>query len=195
MSDTALIDGLASGFAAETLQAQAAFRRILDAMARPGRIQRLEQPARPPEGLSPAAASVLAALADGDTPVHVPATPALRGFVAGRLGAPLAGEDAASFVVVAGAALLPLSRFAAGSDAMPDQSATVIVEVTALGSGPRLALRGPGIREVEHLAVEGLPAGFVAAWAGQRVLFPRGVDLVLCCGDRLAALPRSLRIE
>ncbi|PWR21430.1 phosphonate C-P lyase system protein PhnH [Zavarzinia aquatilis] len=194
MSEMALIDGLASGFADETLQAQAAFRLILDAMARPGRIQRLTQPALAPQGLSPAAASVLAALADGDTPVHVPATPALRGFVAGRLGAPLAGEGEAAFAVVAAAGLLPLTRFAAGSDAMPDQSATVIVEVSALGSGPVLSLRGPGIREVEQLAVEGLPEGFAAAWAAQRALFPRGVDLVLCCGDRLAALPRSTRI-
>lgn len=195
MSDQAVIDGLGSGFTDETLESQAGFRALLDAMARPGVIRRLTRPARPPEGLSPAAATVLAALADGDTPVSIADTPALRAFVGGRLGAPLAAPDGAAFAVVAAAALLPLGRFAQGSDAFPDQSATVIVEVSALGRGEDLLLSGPGIAGTAVLEVEGLPADFRAAWAAQRALFPCGVDLVLCDGDRLAALPRGIRVE
>jgi alpha-D-ribose 1-methylphosphonate 5-triphosphate synthase subunit PhnH len=45
------------------------------------------------------------------------------------------------------------------------------------------------------LHAAGLPGDFVARWAANHALFPRGVDLVLCAGERLAALPRSVAIE
>ncbi|HZF78124.1 MAG TPA: phosphonate C-P lyase system protein PhnH [Acetobacteraceae bacterium] len=48
----------------------------------------------------------------------------------------------------------------------------------------------------EHrLLVGGLPPGFVAAWGANRARFPRGIDVILCAGDRVAALPRTVRIE
>lgn len=197
MSEAALIAGLDAGFADAVHQAQSTFRAVLDALARPGRIAVLAQPARAPAGISPAAASVLATLADLDTPVHLaPGLDggAVAGFVTAGLGAPLAAAGAAAFALVPAAALLPLTRFAEGSEAYPDRSATVIVEVAGLGSGEALRLSGPGIRTVETLQVAGLPAGFLAAWADQRPLFPLGVDLILCCGDRLAGLPRTVRI-
>jgi len=43
--------------------------------------------------------------------------------------------------------------------------------------------------------VAGLPPGFLAEWEANRALFPRGVDVILCAGDHLAALPRTVRIE
>ena len=45
-----------------------------------------------------------------------------------------------------------------------------------------------------HLTVEGAPEGFLAAWARNRGRFPIGVDVILCAGDRLAALPRRTAI-
>ncbi len=44
------------------------------------------------------------------------------------------------------------------------------------------------------LHVDGLPADFIAQWAANHALYPRGVDMVLCAGDRLCALPRSVQI-
>ncbi|MFA5123154.1 phosphonate C-P lyase system protein PhnH, partial [Zavarzinia sp.] len=184
------------GFARPVFQAQAAFRAVLDAMSRPGRIHRLAEPATAPAGLSPAAASVLAALADGDTPVYLGCSgAAAQAFVTRALGAPRVALGEAAFAVVTAADLLPLDRFAPGSESYPDRSATVIVEVTALGRGTTYRLRGPGVQGTAELAVEGLPAGFGAAWMVQRAGFPTGVDLVICCGDRLAALPRTVAVE
>ena len=197
MSEAALIAGLDAGFDDAVHQSQATFRAVLDALARPGRLAVLPLPARAPAGISPAAASVLATLVDLDTPVHLAPgldRGAVAGFVTAGLGAPLVAPRVASFALVPAADLLPLSRFAEGSDAYPDRSATVIVEVAAFGTGDTLRLSGPGIRTVETLQVAGLPAGFAAAWADQRPLFPLGVDLILCCGDRLAGLPRTVRI-
>ena len=45
-----------------------------------------------------------------------------------------------------------------------------------------------------RLAYEADPAGFAARWAANRALFPRGVDLVLCAGRDLAALPRATAV-
>jgi alpha-D-ribose 1-methylphosphonate 5-triphosphate synthase subunit PhnH len=82
-----------------------------------------------------------------------------------------------------------------GTDEMPETSATVILQVSALGSGRRFRLEGPGLRQPTELRVDGLPDEFVAIWQQNHALFPRGVDLILCAGDRLAALPRSVTVK
>ena len=45
------------------------------------------------------------------------------------------------------------------------------------------------------LRVTGLPDDFAAAWSANRALYPRGVDLILCAGASLAALPRTTMVE
>ena len=45
------------------------------------------------------------------------------------------------------------------------------------------------------LRVKGLPSGFVSIWRRNHTLFPRGIDLILCRGDLLTALPRTVSIE
>jgi alpha-D-ribose 1-methylphosphonate 5-triphosphate synthase subunit PhnH len=42
--------------------------------------------------------------------------------------------------------------------------------------------------------VSGLPDGFAARWAANRAAFPRGVDVILCAGRDVAALPRTTAI-
>lgn len=194
----ARLDGLLAGFTDPVSEAQSAFRDILDAMSRPGRIVSLRCPALAPRGLSVAAASVIATLADLDTPLYLDGafdTPAIASFGAGQCGAPLAsGPVGATFALVAGAALLPLYRFGLGDEAYPDRSTTVIVEVVELGAGQVFTLSGPGIDGETSLAVAGLPAGLSAAWGVQHTAFPLGVDLILCAGNRIAALPRSVRL-
>lgn len=90
---------------------------------------------------------------------------------------------------------LVLTALPAGTDETPETAATLILQVASLSSGSRFRLSGPGLREPATLAVEGLPADFVAAWALNHGRFPRGFDLVLCAGDRLAALPRSVTVQ
>jgi alpha-D-ribose 1-methylphosphonate 5-triphosphate synthase subunit PhnH len=51
-------------------------------------------------------------------------------------------------------------------------------------------LRAPAL-----LSVDGLPPGFAGAWQQNHAQFPRGVDLVLCAGTSLAALPRSVALQ
>jgi alpha-D-ribose 1-methylphosphonate 5-triphosphate synthase subunit PhnH len=82
-----------------------------------------------------------------------------------------------------------------GTDEEPERGATLILEVTSLQEAPGWLLSGPGIRDTHRLRVEGAPAGFLLDWAANRARFPRGVDVILCAGTRIAALPRTVRIE
>ena len=182
------------GFADPVGESQACFRAVLDAFARPGSIHQVAPPLEPPPPLDRATAAALLTLVDGDTPVWLDgAAEATWEWLAFHCGAVRAPRADAAFGVVLGA--LALEGFGAGSDDAPEDGATVVVQAAGLGTGRRLRLRGPGLEHPVVLAVDGLGDGFVAEWAANHGRFPRGVDVVLCAGDRLAALPRSVTIE
>lgn len=183
------------GFAEPVLDAQACFRAVLDAMARPGRVLTVRSGLRPPAPLGSAAASILLTLADSDTALWLdPAASAARDWIAFHSGAPLASDIVAARFVLA----LDCPSIAAlhpGAHEAPEQGATLILQVRGLGEGPRYRLSGPGVREPRILAVAGLPEGFVEAWAANYRRFPQGIDLLLCAGAKLAAVPRSVTMR
>lgn len=189
-----LTSDLSPGFAAPVTDAQVTFRAVLDAMAHPGKAH-LVAALVPPMPLNQAAAAALLTLVDHETPLWIdPAAAGAAAWIAFHTGAPRAADPArAAFVL---ALTLPvLTGLPNGTDEAPETSATVILQVSSLDTGRRYRLTGPGLRIPETVAISGLPAEFAAIWQGNRGLFPRGVDLILCAGDRLAALPRSVSIE
>jgi alpha-D-ribose 1-methylphosphonate 5-triphosphate synthase subunit PhnH len=188
------------GFAAPVFDAQAVFRRLLDALARPGTAASLDRPGLvAPPGLPKAAAAVLLALADRDTPVWLaggkahPAAP----WLAFHAGAPATDDAAtAAFAVLDGAAATPrLADFPAGEERYPDRSATLIVACAALDGGPSVRLTGPGIKDTATIAPAGLRPGFWDEVRANAARFPLGVDIVLVAGDRLIGLPRTTSVE
>jgi alpha-D-ribose 1-methylphosphonate 5-triphosphate synthase subunit PhnH len=190
---------LAPGFADPVHDAQRCFRRVLDAMAHPGRIVDVAGAlaAAPPAPLGEAAAAVLLMLCDVETPVFLPqeARPAAA-YLRFHCGAPLvAAPDEAQFALADAAAGPPLDAFALGSDEYPDRSTTLVLQVAALSGEAGVVLRGPGIRDRARLAVGGLGAAFWPQRSALQALFPRGLDIVFACGSRLAALPRSTLVE
>lgn len=182
------------GFADPVLDSQACFRAVLDAMARPGQVHALIAKLDPPPGIDPATAAVLLTLADADTPVWLDtAAMGARGWIAFHCGAPVAPAGSAALAVALGP--VRLAGFDAGTDDAPERGATVILQVAAFGHGTALVLSGPGLKTPAGLAVDGLSPGFVADWAANRALFPRGVDVILCAGNQVAALPRTVAIR
>jgi alpha-D-ribose 1-methylphosphonate 5-triphosphate synthase subunit PhnH len=179
------------GFADAVLDSQACFRSVLEAMSRPGRVQRVTPPPEIPPGLSPAAAAVLLTLVDADTPLRLSVGAEAEAWVRFHCGCPIVSEGA-EFVLDPAARL---DEMEAGTEEEPQRGATLILEVGLLVEGGGWRLSGPGIREVHRLSVAGAPAGFLDDWACNRARFPRGVDAILCAGDRIAALPRTVRIE
>jgi alpha-D-ribose 1-methylphosphonate 5-triphosphate synthase subunit PhnH len=177
---------LTGGFGDPAREAAVAFRAVMEAMARPGRLEQVAGAGAP--GISVAAGVVLLTLCDATTPLHLAGavdTKALRDWIGFHIGAPLVGAEGAVFALGDWAALQPLGRFAVGLPDYPDRSATLIVECERLvAEGPRL--RGPGIRDDAHLS---LPE--VEAFQRNAGLFPLGLDFILTCGERLAAVPRT----
>ena len=181
-----------AAFADPVLDSQACFRAILEAMSRPGRVQRLDALPEVPPGLSPAAGAVVLALVDAETTLALNAGAEAAAWARFHCGAALLAPCEARFVLDASAQLQDLI---AGSDEEPELGATWIIEVTSLTEGHGWRLTGPGIRAAHHLRVDGAPEDFVAQWRSNRTRFPRGVDVILCASDRIACLPRTVAIE
>lgn len=190
---------LAPGFRDPVLDAQKTFRAIMSAFARPGAPQALAGLPDAPAPLSPEAAAVALTLLDYETRVWLaPRFGApVREHLRFHAGAPIVDDPADAAFAFAGPAaeLPPFERFALGSDEYPDRSTTIVAEVAAFDRGRTFSLEGPGVDGRRTFEIDGLPDGIVARLAANRALFPRGVDLVLLAPGRVAALPRSVRVE
>lgn len=192
MTAAAPAAALSGGFAEAAHDAARAFRAALEAMARPGRIERIAG-AAPPEPLSPAMGALILTLCDPDTPLHLAGEADrddVRAWVGFHTGAPAAAPGRCRFAAGPWEALLPLAAYPVGTPERPDRSATLIAAVPELE--PRGArLTGPGIEREARLS---LPDALVAARAALGAPYPLGLDWFACCGDRLAALPRTTEI-
>ncbi|MEL6101387.1 MAG: phosphonate C-P lyase system protein PhnH [Pseudomonadota bacterium] len=177
---------LGGGFQDTGREAAIAFRRIMNAMARPGRIETMEA-VSPPGPLSPAAGAVILTLCDPETGLHLASSHerrAVRDWVTFHTGAPLVDAEVADFVVGDWPSL-DHARLPIGLPEYPDRSATVIVEMPEItNDGPRLT--GPGIQNEAFL---NLPE--VELFVRNRALFPLGLDFIFTAGSKLAAMPRS----
>lgn len=196
MSEAALRPGPSD----PVLHAHAVFRAVMNAMARPGTIHAVPVVAEAPPPLSPAAAAVALTLLDADTGLWLDpalrAAPEVAGWLAFYAGVGIVDDpEAAGFALLADPPAMPaLAAFAQGDAEYPDRGATLILQVPRLEGGEVLVLEGPGLAAPARFAPMGLPDGMAAQLRANRERFPRGVDLLLVAGDRVAALPRSCRV-
>lgn len=198
---SALLDlaDIAPAFPDPTRGSQAVFRRVMEAMARPGVIQDLGFAPDAPQGLDRAAGALALTLFDFETPVWL--DPGLRGgpaegWIRFHCGAPLTQDPlAAAFALVADIpAAPPVAAFNLGDAKYPDRSTTLILQISALEGGPPVVLTGPGVKTEMSLGLAGLPEGFWAQAQANHEQFQFGVDFIFVAGDRVTALPRSTRV-
>jgi alpha-D-ribose 1-methylphosphonate 5-triphosphate synthase subunit PhnH len=181
------------GFADPVAGAQSAFLAALNALARPGQIQATGETLAPPAPLGQAAAALLLTLADTDTRVFLaPAYAPAADWIRFHCGAPVVTDIADADFIVADS-LPDLATLATGTDEQPQDGATLLLHCTSLRQGPTFHIAGPGLPAPATLTAD-LPPDFPARWAANHALFPRGIDLILCAGSELLALPRSLHI-
>ena len=191
---------LPPGFVDKVLSAQSTFRSVMDAMARPGSVQRIVPMAGVPGPTMRGTAAIALTLFDHDTPLWLDARMAERSDVVKWLkfhtGAPVVQDPSiASFALISdGAALPALERFALGTNEYPDRSTTVILQVESLDSGRSFELRGPGIDGVATLQASIRPFDLFERLRMNEALFPRGIDLVLVADDAVVAIPRTTRV-
>ena len=191
---------LPAGFADKVTSAQAVFRSVMDAMARPGSLQRVAAVSGAPEPMMRATAAIALTLFDHDTPIWL--DPAMREttnvakWLKFHTSAPVVTDSSiSSFALIGDAAALPgLDRFSFGSNEYPDRSTTLILQVESLTDGPALELRGPGIDGPAALQARIQPANLFERLAINAALFPRGIDVVLVADDAIVAIPRTTRL-
>jgi len=188
----------ATAFPAPVLASQAVFRTLMDVFARPGAVKPLPTAVAAPSPLSATAAAVALAMLDYETPVWLDAPLAqsrqVVDWIRLHAGAPVTSDPRqATFAFIADPFRAPaFDGFSLGTPEYPDRSATLVLQVEGFGTGQCLLLCGPGIAEERSFSAQPLPPDFHARLAGNRALFPRGVDVVLVSSNAVAALPRSV---
>ncbi|KJC60679.1 protein phnH [Bradyrhizobium sp. LTSPM299] len=191
---------LPAGFADKVLSAQSTFRSVMDAMARPGSVQRITATAGTPAGMMRGSAAIALTLFDHDTPIWLDAAMSTTSDVARWLkfhtSAPvIADSSIANFALIGDAGSLPaLDRFAFGSNEYPDRSTTLILQVDSLTQGPTFELKGPGIDGTALLQAMIRPRDLFERLTINEALFPRGIDVVLVHDDAIVAIPRTTRL-
>lgn len=190
---------LAGGFRDSVHDAQAAFRVVMRAMARPALPVALPSSLAPPAPLLASTAAVLLTLADYETTIwldaQLGASEAVRQYTSFHTGARLVSDPAeATFAVAAGTGSMPpLATLNLGTPEYPDRSTTLIVQVMEF-HGAGLVLQGPGIKGCAEFSFAGMSAAFAGELAANRAQFPCGVDLLFAAPNAVAALPRSVRL-
>ena len=201
MSMTTSETSLQPGFDDPVMDSQASFRTLLDVMARPGRIERLDAALEAPELLHKAAAAVCLTLLDVDTPFWLDEaardSESLRRFLAFHCGCPIveSPKDAAFALATEPLTMPSLDSFGLGSAEYPDRSTTLVIQVRALHEEGGSILRGPGIEDSRRFDASPLPLDFWEQAQANHEAFPLGVDMVFATADRIAALPRTTALE
>ncbi|MCI4663650.1 MAG: phosphonate C-P lyase system protein PhnH [Neomegalonema sp.] len=187
--------------------AAANFRAILNALARPGRVETAIPFRAAPEPLFPAAAAILTTLVDTDAPYWLSPrlrTPEIDAYARFETSAAAAQDPGqADFLLGDWSEIAPIAtagRLRIGTAEYPDRSATLILTVEALAQtadgGCTVCVDGPGV-ETQHrfqLALSEQADAFFAFLARNRTGFPLGVDVILTAHDRLVGLPRTARV-
>ena len=184
-------DIYSGGFADPAVASAHGFRAAMDVMARPGTRREITG-GMAPEGLSPAAASLILTLCDPETGIYLAPdvnSEALRGWITFHTGAPLVSADKADFAVGGWEALMPMDQYRIGTTEYPDRSATLVVELAEFAA-PNATLTGPGIKDTARMYLPDL-----ALLLRNAMLYPLGVDLFFTSGAEVAALPRSTQIQ
>lgn len=187
------------GFADAVFDAQAVFRRVQDALARPGSVHCLARAGLvAPAGMPLGIAAFLLTLADHETPVWLrggqdhPAAYWLSFHTGARV---VAAPEVARFAVIENSDDTPaMAAFSAGEDRYPDRSATLLFACRDFRTGPRVRLEGPGIKEHAEVTPAGLRACFWEEVRANARRFPLGVDLFLIADADAIGLPRTVRI-
>jgi alpha-D-ribose 1-methylphosphonate 5-triphosphate synthase subunit PhnH len=166
------------------------YRVLLEAMARPGSVQTLlgldENPT--------AEVAVLATLLDASVTL-CDCDGLLSDSDLSLLQTGLADPEQADYLLCSGRRV-PGFEPKLGTLPSPEQSATLLIRVTALDKGElRLDLAGPGIKGGQECSVAGLDPQWLARREDWVCGFPLGVDLILVDEKQVLALPRTTRVE
>lgn len=185
------------GFKDSVQDAQQTFRRLLDALANPGRVEAIANAPMPPDGLTAACAAACLTLLDLETRVWMQPglDDAVRSWLAFHTGCRFTSDAQQShFAVIWDVSNMPqLQAFHWGSAEYPEASTTLLIQTPLLVQGESVVLQGPGILGERAIAPQ-VPADFWTQWAGNHRAYPLGVDVFLFSQHEVMGLPRTARV-
>lgn len=192
------MSNITAGFDSPVHDAQQVFRKLMEAMSRPGKCVSLDHSTQFGTASS-AATQVLLTLADNTTRLWLSrlfsADEALIENVRFHCASPVVAEKSqAAFALIKGDEPESLEGFSFGDEIYPDRSTTLILEVGGFDGGVALSFTGPGIKAPESLFVKGLNSTLLASLMAHRGAFPQGVDILLTAGNDVVAIPRSTEL-
>jgi alpha-D-ribose 1-methylphosphonate 5-triphosphate synthase subunit PhnH len=187
MWESVMLD-LSSIWSAEVQQRN--FRSLLDAMARPGRVQPLIYDRQESSSIEAIMASILdgeVCLSDHNNLLNEDDWPLLQ--------AQKATSESADYVLCKGSEV-PDFTPKLGTLTSPELSALLVIQVDSLSVGDiRFRLRGPGVERFQTCTISGLDRGWLSKRNEWVCAFPLGVDLILLDRSGVLALPRTTRVE
>src|SRR5258708_37653023 len=134
---------LPTGFADKVLSAKSTFRSVMDAMARPGSVQRIVAVTGAPAAMMHGTAAIAVTLFDHDTPIWLDPlmseTSDVKKGLKFHTSAPVLEDSSiCHFALIGDPGALPaLDRFAFGSNEYPDRSTTLLLQVESLAQGEK----------------------------------------------------------
>ncbi|MBZ4653819.1 MAG: phosphonate lyase system protein PhnH [Peptococcaceae bacterium] len=189
---------------------QQVFRLLMDAMSRPGKINKLADYGftRIPSGFNPYVLALLKTLSDNTVTFSIAGDrkEPWESYLEINTGAKLESVNQADFVVFQGPIfsqdILTIKR---GTLEFPEDSATAIISVDSLGEkedsiltapASTFTMRGPGIKDFIILNIGGLDKRFGQALAEVNAIFPLGIDIIMVDVEgQLACIPRTTQVE
>lgn len=173
------------------------FRRLLQAMSRPGTLFQL--PAADTSGRSPLFRLLDAIIDQQCSCCLIDPDPEWQAQLQQQTGCSFAPLDQADFLLALdGTSRGTLQQAKRGRRDFPDQNATIIYRVDQLAEGTAqsgIQLRGPGINGSIYPSIEGLAETELKQLKSVNLEFPLGIDaLFLDRTGQLIGLPRSTRI-
>ncbi|MEA3416981.1 MAG: phosphonate C-P lyase system protein PhnH [Thermodesulfobacteriota bacterium] len=193
------LNRLTPGFSDPVQDSRQTFRAILDAMSHPGKIVTMDNSFSPPAFLNLASAAVCLTLLDFETTLWTDLKSKSKGtdWLRFHCGCSIVQDSSeAVFALITHSDTMPtLNKFKTGNDESPESSTTLIIQTGGLSSTDGIRLTGPGIETFSTLKVEGLTKGFWQDRQSQFDMFPLGVDIIFTWENRLAALPRTTKVE
>ena len=190
----------------EVHDAQSQFRVLLDAMARPGKINYLKDlPISVPEGLNKSSGIIAFSLLNTDTHFFVAQraqSETIIDYIYLNTHAAIGSVDTADYVFIDGqenAELLHHTK--TGSLNYPEDSASIIIDVieispTHQNASLQIKLKGPGIETEKTVFVKGINKEILEIAQEQNSEFPKGIDLIITDKkNAILCIPRSNQFE
>jgi len=191
-------DVLTGGFNDAAKESANAFRVMLDALSRPGTVQKIPDYIKPPAPLSSNTAAVLLTLVDHDTSLWLAPemdNEAVKRFLQFQTGVQLVSEpSAADFALVSSTDILSFDNFSIGTAEYPDRSATLIIQIEKSGNAMPVRFSGPGVKSSQDFNANGLGETFWKQVQQNNKCFPLGLDFMFCLSEGIAACPRSTTV-